>query len=252
MRGETEAGELSRPPNGLGCSGTWKKSKPLVFIVENAIIGQYKCTVAKAATQASTWLAHFIETRPVPKPIIIQEADTVHARDESQSCHASVSHCDGGKANYRWLKVPFFSPPLHGQAGDEEGIRHVRRRLPLIVLLIIPPGSSEDHQPHRYLKKKKKWLTPLAIIYFKQLQESCILIEILRSYTRSHAPSAEHKQSRAAIPNPIVVNMKPASFRRWGVFGPHIPIRPVSKAIAHNAARRTAAEQDFDFPQCDL
>lgn len=32
----------------------------------------------------------------------------------------------------------------------------------------------------------KKLLTPLAIIYFKQLQESCIQIEILRSYTRSH------------------------------------------------------------------
>lgn len=131
-------------------------------------------------------------------------------------------------------------------------MRHVRRRLPLIVLLKIPPVPSQDHQPHHRLQKeKKKRLTPLAIIYFKQLQESCILIEILRSYTRSHAPTAEHKQSRAAIPNPIVVNMKPASFRRWGVFGPHIPIRPVSKAIAHNAAQRTAAEQDFDFPQCD-
>lgn len=47
------------------------------------------------------------------------------------------------------------------------------------------------------------------------------------------------------------MNMKPASFRRWGGFGPHIPIRPVSKAILHNAAQRTAAEQDFDFPQCD-
>lgn len=45
--------------------------------------------------------------------------------------------------------------------------------------------------------------------------------------------------------------MKPASFRQWGEFGPHIPIRPVSKAILHNAAQRTAAEQDFDFPQCD-
>lgn len=63
--------------------------------------------------------------------------------------------------------------------------------------------------------------------------------------------TAKHKQSRAAIPNPIVVNMKPASFRRWGMFGPHIPIRPPSKAILHNAAQRTAAEQDFDFPQCD-
>lgn len=67
----------------------------------------------------------------------------------------------------------------------------------------------------------------------------------------THTPTAKHKQSRAAIPNPIVVNMTPASFRRWGVFGPHIPIRPVSKAILHNAAQRTAAEQDFDFPQCD-
>lgn len=45
--------------------------------------------------------------------------------------------------------------------------------------------------------------------------------------------------------------MKPASCRQWGEFGPHIPIRPVSKAILHNAAQRTAAEQDFDFPQCD-
>lgn len=117
-------------------------------------------------------------------------------------------------------------------------MRHVIRRLPLIVLLEIPTVQ-------------KTWLTPLAIIYFNRLQESCILIEILRSYVRSHAPTAEHKQSRAAIPNPIVVNMKPASFRRWGVFGPHIPIRPVSKAIPHNAAQRTAAEQDFDFPQCD-
>lgn len=67
----------------------------------------------------------------------------------------------------------------------------------------------------------------------------------------THTQSAKHKQSRAAIPNPIVVNMKPASFRQWGEFGPHIPIRHVSKAIQHNAARRTAAEQDFDFPQCD-
>lgn len=91
----------------------------------------------------------------------------------------------------------------------------------------------------------------MAIIYFKQLQESCILIGILRSYTGLHTLPAKHKQSRAAIPNPIVVNMKPASFRRWGVLGPHIPIRPVSKAIPHNAAQRTAAEQDFDFPQCD-
>lgn len=98
---------------------------------------------------------------------------------------------------------------------------------------------------------KKTRLTPLAIIYFKQLQESCILIGILRSYTGLHTLAAKHKQSRAAIPNPIVVNMKPASFRRRGVLGPHIPIRPVSKAIPHNAAQRTAAEQDFDFPQCD-
>lgn len=67
----------------------------------------------------------------------------------------------------------------------------------------------------------------------------------------AHTLTAKHKQSRAPIPNSIVVNMKPASFRQWGEFGPHIPIRPVSKAILHNAAQRTAAEQDFDFPQCD-
>lgn len=67
----------------------------------------------------------------------------------------------------------------------------------------------------------------------------------------AHTLTAKHKQSRALIPNSIVVNMKPASFRQWGEFGPHIPIRPVSKAILHNAAQRTAAEQDFDFPQCD-
>lgn len=109
---------------------------------------------------------------------------------------------------------------------------------------------SKSLHPHPQTTYKKL-LTPLAIIYFKQLQESCIQIEILRSYTHSHTLPEKHKQSRAAIPNPIVVNMKPASFRRWGVFGPHIPIRPVSKAIPHNAAQRTAAEQDFDFPQCD-
>ena len=125
----------------------------------------------------------------------------------------------------------------------------VRQRLPLIFLLKIPQVPSADHQPDRWLQKKKKKTPPLAIIY---LQESCILIETLRSYVRSHAPTAEHKQSRAVIPNPIVVNMTPASFRRWDVFGPHIPIRPVSKAIPHNAAQRSAAEQDFDFPQCDL
>ena len=68
---------------------------------------------------------------------------------------------------------------------------------------------------------------------------------------QTHTLTAKHKQSRAAIQNPIVVNMKPASLWTWGEFGPHIPIRPVSKAILHNAAQRTAAEQDFDFPQCD-
>lgn len=73
----------------------------------------------------------------------------------------------------------------------------------------------------------------------------------LHSWCYIHTLTAKHKQSRAAIPNPIVVNMKPASFRQWGEFGPHIPIRPISKAILHNAAQRTAAEQDFDFPQCD-
>lgn len=89
--------------------------------------------------------------------------------------------------------------------------------------------------------------------------ETGISFALLIFYTHTHTPllarththTAQHKQSRAAIPNPIVVNMKPASFRRWGEFGPHIPIRPVSKAILHNAAQRTAAEQDFDFPQCD-
>lgn len=34
-------------------------------------------------------------------------------------------------------------------------------------------------------------------------------------------------------------------------FGPHKPIRQVSKAILHNVAQRTAAQQDFDFPECD-
>lgn len=67
----------------------------------------------------------------------------------------------------------------------------------------------------------------------------------------TQARTAKHKQCRAAIPNPIVVNMKPDRFRQWAEFGPHIPIRPVSKAIRHNAAQRTVAEQGFDFPQCD-
>lgn len=79
--------------------------------------------------------------------------------------------------------------------------------------------------------------------------ETGISFALLMLHT--HTLTAKHKQSRAAIPNPIVVNMKPASFRQWGEFGPHIPIRPVSKAILHNAAQRTSAEQDFDFPQCD-
>lgn len=93
----------------------------------------------------------------MPKPIIIQEADAVHARDESQSCHVSVSHCDGGKVNYRWLNVPFFSPPPPpGRTHSwKEGTQHVRRRLPLIVLLKIPPVSSDDHQPYHCLQKKK-------------------------------------------------------------------------------------------------
>lgn len=81
--------------------------------------------------------------------------------------------------------------------------------------------------------------------------ETGIRFALLMLHTHTHTLTAKHKQSRAAIPNPIVVNMKPASFRQWGEFGPHIPIRPVSKAILHNAAQRTAAEQDFDFPQCD-
>lgn len=45
----------------------------------------------------------------VPEPIIVQEADVVHGLDESLSCHVCVSHSDCGKANYRWLNVPFFS-----------------------------------------------------------------------------------------------------------------------------------------------
>lgn len=133
----------------------------------------------------------------------------------------------------------------------------VRWKLPLIVQLKSLHFLEETTATHRFFKNT--WLTLVATIDFKQLQESCILIWwteerlglALHSWCCIHTLTAKHKQSRAAIPNPIVVNMKPASFRRWGEFGPHIPIRPVSKAILHNAAQRTAAEQDFDFPQCD-
>lgn len=60
--------------------------------------------LGKTHTLLARW-----EASPVPEPIIVQEADMVHGLDESLSCHLSVSHSDCGKANYRWLNVPFFS-----------------------------------------------------------------------------------------------------------------------------------------------
>ena len=148
-------------------------------------------------------------------------------------------------------------------------MRSVRWMLPLFFQpksLHFPLQTTATHHLKEE-KEKNTWLTLLATMDFKQLQESCILIDRQRRYwdqlcsswfcihrhwqQKNKTKKYTHKQSGAALPNPIVVNMKPASFRRWGVFGPHIPIRPVSKAILHNAAQRTAAEQDFDFPQCD-
>lgn len=56
--------------------------------------------------------ARSAEASPVPQPIIVREEDVVHGPDESLSCHVSVSHSDCGKANYRWLNVPFFFSSL--------------------------------------------------------------------------------------------------------------------------------------------
>ena len=137
----------------------------------------------------------------------------------------------------------------------------VRWMLPLIVRLKPPHFTSgEPRPPAVFLLKAKKtihaWchnrlqaITRAMNSNMTDGGEAGISSALLMLH--AHTLTAKHKQSRAAIPNPIVVNMKPASFRRWGEFGPHIPIRPVSKAILHNAAQRTAAEQDFDFPQCD-
>lgn len=155
---------------------------------------------------------------------------------------------------------PFFPPScvlVHCQAE----MCSVRWMLPLIVRLkSLHFSSGEPQPPAVFLLKAKKTiharrhnrLQAITRVMNSNMTDggeagiSSVLLML-----HAHTLTAKHKQSRAAIPNPIVVNMKPASFRRWGEFGPHIPIRPVSKAILHNAAQRTAAEQDFDFPQCD-
>lgn len=66
-------------------------------------------TTSQGLSREPARSACMVEASPVPEPIIVQEADMVHGLDESLSCHVSVSHCDHGKANYRWLNVPFFS-----------------------------------------------------------------------------------------------------------------------------------------------
>ncbi len=134
----------------------------------------------------------------------------------------------------------------------------VRCKLPLIVQLKSLHFSLGDRSHPPLFKKymvdaggynRLQAITRVMHSNMTDRGETGIIFALLILHT--HTLTAKHKQSRAAIPNPIVVNMKPASFRRWGEFGAHIPIRPVSKAILHNAAQRTAAEQDFDYPQCD-
>lgn len=135
----------------------------------------------------------------------------------------------------------------------------VRCKLPLIVRLKIPPFSSADHSHpplQRYIVDAMDYINNglqaiTWFMHFNMIGRGQAGISNAHLMLHTQTLTTKHKQSRAAIPNPIVVNMKPASFRQWGEFGPHIPIRPVSKAILHNAAQRTAAEQDFDFPQCD-
>lgn len=70
-----------------------------------------------------------------------QRADLMHERDESLSCHVSVSNSNCGSANYRWLNVPrsLLSGPLPGRAASWKAeIWSVRWKMPLIVQLNHP------------------------------------------------------------------------------------------------------------------
>lgn len=117
MRGERQAGELSfiMSPLRQGCVETTEcrhmQRRNCLHISKwdiRLIVIIVKETTGEVLTlESCTPCSH--GGCPVPEPIIVREADTVHGLDESLSCHVSVSHSDCWKANYRWLNVPFFS-----------------------------------------------------------------------------------------------------------------------------------------------